>query len=60
MTRDQEWEIVCEFVQPKGLWKHMLAVETCLSANAHRHANGRRFRHPAPTSSQNGCPQTFR
>ena len=30
--RDQAWAIVCEFVQSEGLRRHMLAVETCLTA----------------------------
>ncbi len=36
MTRDQAWEIVCEFVQSDGLRKHMLAVEACLAAYARK------------------------
>lgn len=36
MTRDQAWEIVCEFVQSDGLRKHMLAVEACLAACARK------------------------
>jgi putative nucleotidyltransferase with HDIG domain len=34
MTRDQAWEIVCEFVQNEGLRRHMLGVEACLTAYA--------------------------
>ena len=34
MTRDEAWQIVCEFVQSDGLRKHMLAVETCMVAYA--------------------------
>jgi putative nucleotidyltransferase with HDIG domain len=34
MTRDQAWEIVCEFVKSESLRKHMLSVETCVAAYA--------------------------
>jgi predicted hydrolase (HD superfamily) len=34
MTRDQAWSIVCEFVQPDSLRRHMLAVEACVIAYA--------------------------
>lgn len=34
MTRDQAWDIVCEFVKSESLRKHMLAVETCVTAYA--------------------------
>jgi putative nucleotidyltransferase with HDIG domain len=34
MNRNQAWEIVCEFVQSESLRKHMLAVQTCVSAYA--------------------------
>ena len=34
MTRDQAWDIVCEFVQSESLRKHMLAVEACVVAYA--------------------------
>jgi putative nucleotidyltransferase with HDIG domain len=36
MDRNQAWEIVCEFVQSESLRKHMLAVETCVSAYARK------------------------
>ncbi len=36
MNRDQAWEIVCEFVKSDSLRKHMLAVETCVAAYAHK------------------------
>ena len=36
MDRDQAWEIVCEFVKSDNLRKHMLAVEACVVAYAHR------------------------
>jgi len=36
MTRDQAWEIVCEFVQSDGLRRHMLAVEACMRAYANK------------------------
>ncbi|HZS53192.1 MAG TPA: HD domain-containing protein [Bryobacteraceae bacterium] len=34
MTRDEAWEIVCEFVQSDSLRRHMLAVEACMRAYA--------------------------
>ena len=34
MTRDQAWDIVCEFVKSESLRKHMLAVEACVTAYA--------------------------
>ncbi len=34
MTRDQAWEIVCEFVKNENLRRHMLAVEACMVAYA--------------------------
>lgn len=34
MTRDEAWQIVCEFVQSEGLRRHMLAVEACMRAYA--------------------------
>jgi putative nucleotidyltransferase with HDIG domain len=34
MDRQQAWEIVCEFVKSDSLRKHMLAVETCVTAYA--------------------------
>src|SRR5947209_6879616 len=34
LTRDQAWEIVCEFTKSEGLRKHALAVETCVVAYA--------------------------
>ena len=34
MTRDQAWEIVCEFVGSESLRRHMLAVEACMTAYA--------------------------
>jgi putative nucleotidyltransferase with HDIG domain len=36
MDRNQAWEIVCEFVKSESLRKHMLAVETCVAAYAHK------------------------
>jgi putative nucleotidyltransferase with HDIG domain len=36
LTRDQAWDLVCEFVQNEGLRRHMLAVEACMSAYALR------------------------
>ena len=28
-TRDEAWQLVCEYTQSESLRKHMLAVETC-------------------------------
>lgn len=36
MTREQAWEIVCEFVSNDGLRRHMLGVEACMVAYARR------------------------
>jgi predicted hydrolase (HD superfamily) len=36
MTRDHAWDIVCEFVKSESLRKHMLAVETNVSAYARK------------------------
>src|SRR5271168_4886286 len=36
MDRNQAWETVCEFVKSESLRKHMLAVETCVSAYARK------------------------
>jgi len=36
MTREQAWEIVCEFTKSEGLRKHALAVETCVVAYARK------------------------
>lgn len=34
MTREQAWDIVCEFTKSDGLRKHALAVEVCLAGYA--------------------------
>ena len=34
LTREQAWDIVCEFTRSEGLRKHALAVETCVVAYA--------------------------
>ncbi len=34
MNRNEAWNIVCEFVKSESLRKHMLAVQTCVSAYA--------------------------
>jgi putative nucleotidyltransferase with HDIG domain len=34
MTRDEAWNIVCEFVQSDSLRRHMLGVEACMIAYA--------------------------
>jgi putative nucleotidyltransferase with HDIG domain len=36
LTREQAWDIVCEFTQSEGLRKHALAVETCVTAYAQK------------------------
>lgn len=36
MTRDQAWQILCEFTKSESLRKHALAVESCLRAYARR------------------------
>ena len=36
MTREQAWEILCEFVQNDALRRHALAVETCVAAYARK------------------------
>lgn len=36
MDRNQAWETVCEFVKSDSLRKHMLAVETCVTAYARK------------------------
>jgi putative nucleotidyltransferase with HDIG domain len=37
MTRDQAWEIVCEYIQNDALRRHALAVEACVAAYARKH-----------------------
>lgn len=36
LTREQAWEILCEFTKSEGLRKHALAVETCVAAYARK------------------------
>jgi putative nucleotidyltransferase with HDIG domain len=36
MTRNEAWDIVCEFVQSESLRRHMLAVEACMLAYAEK------------------------
>lgn len=36
MTRDEAWQVVCEFVQSDSLRRHMLGVEACLIAYANK------------------------
>src|SRR5215831_19189498 len=36
LSREQAWEIVCEFTKSEGLRKHALAVEACVAAYAHK------------------------
>jgi len=35
-TREDAWNLVCEYTQSESLRKHMLAVETCVRAYARR------------------------
>ena len=37
MTREEAWELVCEFVKSESLRKHALAVETCVAAYARQY-----------------------
>ena len=41
MTRDQAWQVVCEFVKNEGLRRHMLGVEACMLAYAERFGEDR-------------------
>ncbi|MGH9584534.1 MAG: HD domain-containing protein [Bryobacteraceae bacterium] len=41
MTRDEAWEIVCEFVQSGSLRRHMLGVEACMAAYAEKFGQDR-------------------
>jgi putative nucleotidyltransferase with HDIG domain len=36
LSRDQAWNILCEFTKSDGLRKHALAVETCVTAYARK------------------------
>lgn len=36
MTREEAWQIVCEYIQSDGLRKHALAVDACVVAYAER------------------------
>jgi putative nucleotidyltransferase with HDIG domain len=36
LTREQAWNILCEFTKSDGLRKHALAVETCVTAYARK------------------------
>jgi putative nucleotidyltransferase with HDIG domain len=37
VTREQAWEILCEFTQSESLRRHALAVETCVTAYARKY-----------------------
>jgi putative nucleotidyltransferase with HDIG domain len=37
VTREQAWEILCEFTRSESLRRHALAVETCVTAYAHKY-----------------------
>ncbi len=36
MTREQAWDLLCEFTKSDGLRKHALAVEACVAAYARK------------------------
>jgi putative nucleotidyltransferase with HDIG domain len=36
-TRDDAWQLLCEYTQSESLRKHMLAVEACVRAYARKH-----------------------
>ncbi len=36
LTREQAWELLCEYTKSDGLRKHALAVETCVAAYARK------------------------
>jgi len=36
LSREQAWDIVCEFTKSEGLRKHALAVETCVTSYARK------------------------
>jgi len=36
LTRDQAWDLLCEYTQSEGLRKHALAVEACVTAYARK------------------------
>jgi putative nucleotidyltransferase with HDIG domain len=36
ITREQAWELLCEFTKTDGLRKHAMAVETCVAAYARK------------------------
>ncbi len=36
LTREEAWDILCEFTKSEGLRKHALAVETCVAAYARK------------------------
>src|SRR3954464_4558488 len=36
LTREQAWDLLCEFTKSEGLRKHALAVETCVAAYARK------------------------
>jgi putative nucleotidyltransferase with HDIG domain len=38
VTRDQAWEILCEFTRSESLRRHALAVEACVTAYARKYA----------------------
>ena len=41
MTRDQAWQVVCEFVQSDSLRRHMLGVEACMVSYADKFGEDR-------------------
>ncbi len=41
MTREQAWDIVCEFVKTENLRRHILGVEACMAAYADKFGEDR-------------------
>jgi len=41
MTRDQAWDVVCEFVKSENLRRHILGVEACMVAYAEKFGEDR-------------------
>ena len=46
LSREQAWDIVCEFTKSEGLRKHALAVETCVDGVRAQTRRGRAAMEP--------------